>query len=129
LVALLLCVLSTATLAHHSTAAYADKTITIANAVVDRLIWANPHSVLWVNVKDSRGTVSRWGVESGSPSALSRIGWSRTSVKAGDTILVELFPARNGARVGRLARIVLPGGQELLDSVYKASPFDTVQKK
>jgi hypothetical protein len=129
LAALPLCALSTGAVAHHSTAAYAEKTITLNAAVVDRLIWANPHSVLWVNVKDSRGTVTRWGAESGSPSALSRIGWSRTSVKAGDTILVELFPAKNGARVGRLARIVLPGGKELLDSVYKASPFDTIQKK
>jgi hypothetical protein len=50
-------------------------------------------------------------------------------VKAGDVILVELFPAKNGSRVGRLARIVLPDGRELLDSVYKDSPFDTIQRK
>ncbi len=116
-------------LAHHSTAAYADKTITVKNAVVKKLVWSNPHSVLSFEVKDARGRVVTWGVESGSPSALSRVGWHRNSLKAGDTIAVELFPARNGARVGRLAKVVLPDGKELLDSLYNASPFDTVQKK
>jgi hypothetical protein len=115
--------------AHHSTVAYETATVTFRNAVVQRLVWANPHSVLWFEVKDGRGRVTTWAAESGSPSALSRVGWTRNSVKAGDAILVELFPARNGAKVARLARIVLPDGRELLDSVFKASPFDTIQKK
>src|SRR6185369_9711159 len=115
--------------AHHSTAAYEDKTVTLKGAVVESLIWANPHCVLWFEVKDARGRATRWASESGSPSALSRIGWHRNSLKRGDVILVELFPAKNGAHVSRLARVVLPDGKELLDSVFKASPFDTIQKK
>ena len=116
-------------LGHHSTAAYDTKTITVKNAVVTRFVWANPHSVIWFDVKDGRGRVTSWGVESGSPSALTRVGWSRTSLKPGDAIAVELFPAKNGAKVARLARVVLPDGKELLDSVFKASPFDTIQRK
>ena len=116
-------------LAHHSTAAYDTKTITLTNAVVKRFVWANPHSIIWFDVKDGRGRVTTWGAESGSPSALTRVGWSRTSLKPGDAIAVEMFPAKNGAKVARLARVVLPGGRELLDSVFKASPFDTIQRK
>ena len=115
--------------AHHSTAAYEATTITLKNAVATKLIWANPHSVVWFEVKDGRGRVTTWAAESGSPSALSRVGWNRNSVKAGDVITVELFPAKNGARVARLGRIVFADGRELLDSVFKASPFDTIQKK
>ena len=115
--------------AHHSTAAYDTKTITLKDAMVKRFVWANPHSVIWFDVKDGRGRVTTWGAESGSPSALTRVGWSRTSLKPGDVIVVELFPAKNGAHVARLARVVLPGGRELLDSVFKASPFDTIQRK
>jgi hypothetical protein len=114
---------------HHSTAAYESKTVTLKNAVVKKLAWANPHSVLSFDVKDARGRVTTWAAESGSPSALSRIGWNRNAVKAGDVITVELFPAKNGAHVARLARIVLADGRELQDSVFKASPFDTIQKK
>jgi hypothetical protein len=127
----LVLVVSTGTgaLGHHSTAAYDTKTITLKDAVVKRFVWANPHSVIWFDVKDGRGRVATWGAESGSPSALTRVGWSRTSLKPGDVIAVELFPAKNGAHVARLARVVLPGGKELLDSVFKASPFDTIQRK
>ena len=116
-------------LAHHSTAAYDTKTITLKNAIVKRFVWANPHSIIWFDVKDGRGRVTTWGAESGSPSALSRVGWTRASLKPGDAIAVELFPAKNGAHVARLARVVLPDGKELLDSVFKASPFDTIQRK
>jgi hypothetical protein len=118
------------TLAHHSTAAYDTKTITLKNAIVTRLVWANPHCVLWLEVKDGRGRAAAWGIESGSPSALTRVGWHRTVLKPGDAVAaVEVYPARNGAQVGRLAKVVLPGGRELLDSLYKDSPFDTIQRK
>ena len=115
--------------AHHSTAAYEATTITLKNAVVKKLAWTNPHSVVTFDVKEANGRLTTWTVESGSPSALSRTGWNRNSLKAGDVITVELFPAKNGAKVARLARIVTADGKELLDSVYKASPFDTIQKK
>ena len=127
---LVLCGTGSVALAHHSTAAYDTKTITLKNAIVKRLVWANPHCVLWFEAKDEKGRVAAWGIESGSPSALSRVGWHRSVLKPGDAIAaVEIYPARNGAHVGRLAKVVLPGGQELVDSLYKASPFDTVQRK
>jgi hypothetical protein len=121
---------SSMALAHHSTAAYDTKTITLKNAIVKRLVWANPHCVLWFEVRDGRGRVAAWGIESGSPSALTRVGWHRSVLKPGDAIAaVEIYPARNGAQVGRLAKVVLPGGRELLDSLYKDSPFETIQRK
>jgi hypothetical protein len=126
---MLVLALGSVTLAHHSTAAYGIRTITLKNAIVKRLVWANPHCIVSFDVKDDRGGMTRWDVESGSPSALSRVGWNRNSLNAGDTIAIEMFPAKNGAHVGRLAKIVRADGRELLDSLYKASPFDTVQKK
>lgn len=116
-------------LAHHSTAAYQTKTTTLTRAVVKKFAWQNPHCIVAFEAKDDRGRVMTWSVETGSPSALSRIGWSRNSIAVGDTIAVELYPAKNGAPVGRLARITLADGRELLDSLYKDSPFDTIQKK
>jgi hypothetical protein len=128
-IAILVFALGGAALAHHSTAAYQTKTTTLQRAVVKRFAWQNPHCILSFDVKDDRGRAATWSVESGSPSALSRIGWNRNSVKAGDTIEVEIYPAKNGAPIGRLAKITLAGGRELLDSLYKDSPFDTIQKK
>jgi hypothetical protein len=102
--------------AHHSAAAYDNATIVLNNATVKNVTWANPHTIVTFEVKDASGGVASWNAESGSPSALTRMGWNRNSLKAGDAITVELFPARNGARVGRLAKVVLAGGKELRDS-------------
>lgn len=124
-----LCAMCATTVAHHSTVAYKDTTAILKNATVKRLAWANPHCVLAFDVKDARGRVVTWNAESGSPSALSRVGWNRNALRSGDIISVELFPARNGSPVGRLAKVTFADGRELLDSLYKASPFDTVQRK
>ena len=102
--------------AHHSAAAYGDATIVLKNATIRGMVWANPHTILTFDVKDAKGGVATWTAESGSPSALTRMGWNRNSVKAGDPVAIELFPARNGARVGRLAKVILADGRELLDS-------------
>jgi uncharacterized protein YndB with AHSA1/START domain len=102
--------------AHHSAAAYDNSTVVLSNATVKNLVWANPHTILTFDVKDPKGIVATWNAESGSPSALTRMGWTRNSLKAGDQVTIELFPARNGAKVGRLAKVTLPGGKELRDS-------------
>ena len=127
--ALCIVAMDVAALAHHSTAAYQNKTKTLRSAVVKKFAWQNPHSIVSFDVKDERGRLVTWSVETGSPSALTRIGWNRNSIAVGDTIAVELFPAKNGAAIGRLAKITLADGRELLDSLYKGSPFETIQKK
>jgi hypothetical protein len=111
-----LAVMSTALSAHHSHAVYEDSPIALKNATVIGLIWANPHAILTFAVKDARGKAANWSAESGSPTSLSRIGWNRNSAKAGDAVTIELYPARNGARVGRLAKVIFPDGRVLLDS-------------
>ena len=102
--------------AHHSAAAYASSSIVLKNATVTDVVWANPHTILTFSVKNAKGEVTTWRAESGSPSAQTRVGWNRNSVKAGDAVTVALYPARNGARVGRLAKVTFPDGRELLDS-------------
>jgi hypothetical protein len=109
-------IMGAAASAHHSSAAYGNATIVLKDATIKNLVWANPHTVLTFEVKDAKGVAGTWNAESGSPSALTRMGWNRNSVKAGDRVTIELFPARNGAKVGRLSRVTLADGRELRDS-------------
>jgi hypothetical protein len=102
--------------AHHSSAAYGNTTIVLSSATIKSLAWANPHTIVTFDVKEAKGGVATWNAESGSPSALTRMGWNRNSLKAGDAVTIELFPARNGARVGRLAKVTFADGRELRDS-------------
>ena len=53
--------------AHHSTVAYAQKSIVLKNATITKLVWADPHIILMFVVKDANGATSNWSTESGSP--------------------------------------------------------------
>src|SRR4249920_1780446 len=102
--------------AHHSTVAYSLQSIVLKNATMTKVVWAHPHIVLTFTVKETNGAVSTWSTESGSPGSVARLGWNRNSVKPGDKVTIELFPAKNGAHVGRLKKVVFPDGRELLDT-------------
>ena len=102
--------------AHHSTVAYSEKPIVLKNATIAKVLWASPHIVLTFKVRETSGTVSGWSAETGSPGSVARVGWNRNSVKPDDKVTIELYPARNGAHVGRLRKVIFPDGRELVDT-------------
>jgi hypothetical protein len=103
--------------AHHGSATYdTQKVVVLKDATITKFIWANPHSIAMFDVKDDKGNVAHWAAEAGSPSALSLIGWTKNSLKAGDTVTVYTFQSKTGNTVGRLNKIVLPDGTTLKDS-------------
>jgi hypothetical protein len=102
--------------AHHGNVAYQDKPIDLKPGTVTQFMWTNPHSFIKFDVTNDKGEVEHWAVEAGSPSALTPRGWTKNSVKPGDTITVTVFQAKNGSTVGRLAKIVFPDGKMLHDS-------------
>ena len=49
--------------AHHSTAMFDwGKELPMANAVVERWEWTNPHTFLYVKVKEKDGKEHRWAL-------------------------------------------------------------------
>ena len=115
-IVLALAVLASSLSAHHSAVAYGPTSIALKNATMTRIVWAAPHIILSFAVKDAKGTASEWSAETGSPGSVARLGWNRNSLKVGDKVTVELFPARNGAHVGRLKKVIFTDGHELLDT-------------
>jgi hypothetical protein len=101
---------------HHSAVAYAPQSIVLKNATMMKVVWASPHIILSFTAKEPNGKATSWSVETGSPTSVARLGWNRNSVKAGDVVTVELFPAKNGAHVGRLKKVTFPDGHALLDT-------------
>jgi hypothetical protein len=57
--------------------------------------WINPHAWIHMDVKNPDGTVTRWMVEAGAPSALLRRGFTKNSLPAGSEIVVEGYQAKN----------------------------------
>ena len=103
--------------AHHGNVAYDMSKPAIFKATVTKFTWANPHSFIMFDAKDAKGNEQHWIVESGSPSSLSQIGWTRNTLQPSDVITVYLFRAKSGEPVGRLNKIVCPDGKELRDSI------------
>jgi hypothetical protein len=82
--------------AHHSFAAEYDSNKPIKfTGTVKKVSWVNPHAYIWVDVKDADGKVITWALETLSPNALARQGWTRTSLKEGEEVTVEGFAAKD----------------------------------
>jgi Family of unknown function (DUF6152) len=99
--------------AHHGNAAYDDKNPITIKGTVTEFEWTNPHAQIYLDVKDDKGNVVHWSVETYSPGKLVRAGWTKDIVKAGDHVSINLIPAKNGAPVGFLHKVILPSGKEL----------------
>lgn len=110
--------------AHHGNAAFDSATRMTVKGIVVNWLWASPHSVLTLDVKDDKGQAVRWAVEGGVPTSMSSNGWGRNSFKAGDEVTVTLTPAKNGRPIGRIEKVVLANGQTLLVTIPPDSPTE-----
>ena len=101
-------------LAHHSFAAEFDsaKPITLTG-VVTKVEWMNPHTHFYIDVKDENGKVINWDLETGSPNGLSRQGWTRNSLKVGDTVTVQAFHAKDGTSLASARQVTLTDGRKV----------------
>ena len=101
-------------IAHHAFAAEFDsnKTITVQGSVV-KVEWTNPHIWIYVDMKDAEGNTARWQCEGGSPNTLTRQGWTRDSLKAGERVSIEGFRAKNGSNTCNSRVVTTADGKRL----------------
>jgi hypothetical protein len=111
-------------LAHHSFAMFEPtKTLTF-KGTVKTFQWTNPHVILSVLVQpDGGGAAQEWALETTSPGVLTRAGWTRQSIKAGDRVSVVISPLRDGSHGGSLNSVtLLDTGQTLVPKFGKEEP-------
>ena len=95
-------------LAHHSfKAEYDDNHPIMLNGTLTKVSWKNPHVVLYLDVKDDTGKVTSWELELDSPNMLMSQGWKVDSLKPGDHLTANGFPAKNGAAIVNTRKIIL----------------------
>ena len=75
--------------------------------------WMNPHARFYVDVKDESGKVTNWELELGSPNGLMRRGWTRNSLKPGDSVIVEGYLAKDGSSLANARQITLADGRKV----------------
>ena len=93
-----LLVTATALVAHHSESAQFDTTKPIkVSGVVKKVEWMNPHIWFYVDVKDENGNVTTWGFSGLPPGMAVRRGFTKETLKVGETVVVQGFRAKDGS--------------------------------
>ncbi len=104
---------ASAAFAHHGTANYdTSKTVTVKGTVTD-FQFINPHVLIMMDGKDESGKPQKWQGELTSPNRLSRAGWTKSSIKPGDTISINGYPTKSGSPEIWIQKVVLESGEEL----------------
>lgn len=105
---------------HHSTAPFDLSRVVRIEGVVKMFRWQNPHAALTIE-----GTASDdhpdglWTVEMTAPNVLINEGWKRTSLQAGDEVVMfvnplrEARPLRDGSHGGLYVGVILADGSTL----------------
>jgi len=84
--------------AHHSVAGQfdVDKTVKLSGTV-SRVDWINPHTYVYLDVKESNGSVTTWKLESLPVAMMRKAGLSRQLILGeGQKVAISAHPARNG---------------------------------
>ncbi len=100
--------------AHHGNAAYdPDKTVTM-KVTITGFEFGNPHVQVFFDTKDEDGKVRHWNCEGTNPAMLTRIGWTKDTLKPGDQVTVVIHPNKNpDVTVVGLVKVILASGQVL----------------
>jgi len=96
--------------AHHSFAMF-DKTVEkVATGQVVRWTFNNPHSWLYINVKNKDGSETLWGFEGSSPTQLLQRGINGFTFEPGSTVTVQYCPLKDGRPGGGIGCVKLANG-------------------
>ncbi len=101
--------------AHHSSEPFYDDTQEVeVVGTVTRFNFRNPHSFLYIEGENDDGEMVEWEVELGGAVSMSRRGWTRETIKAGDPIRVVGNPSRAPGTFGLCcAELTQPDGSPI----------------
>lgn len=97
--------------AHHSHAMF-DMTLEVTlTGTINKVVFRNPHVMMFVDVKKPDGQVESWSVEMSTIESELRRGLDKDTLKTGDKVTVKLHPLRDGRKGGNYASITTADGK------------------
>ena len=94
----LILVCATSATSHHSFAGvYDESRLVTVSGVVTQFKFVNPHAMMYMDVTDASGKVSKWTVEFAGRLNLSNVGWTENSIKSGERVTVTGNPTHTGS--------------------------------
>jgi hypothetical protein len=99
-------------LAHHSFAAEYDinKPCKLTG-VVTKFDLTNPHSWIYIDVKDEKGNVVNWGFETANPNSLYRRGYRKGMIMPGVVVIIQGYLAKDGSHTGNAHVLTFEDGR------------------
>jgi len=80
---------------------------------VTELQFANPHVLVFFDVKTKEGAMEKWSGWLTAPNKLARAGWTKRTLGPGDQITIAGTPHKGGSRILQIRKLVSPDGKEL----------------
>lgn len=106
------CAFGSAAFAHHSFAMFDNSKKIDVKGTVKEIQWTNPH--VWLEmVVDENGQQKTYDFEGGAVAVLKRFGWTKDTVKAGDTIVLTAHPFKDGKAGGSIDFVTLADGRKV----------------
>jgi hypothetical protein len=99
--------------AHHGGAAFDQGQSVTYQATMTELQFNNPHVLLFFDVKNAKGETENWSGWLTAPNKLSRAGWTKRTLNAGDKVTVTGTPHKAGSHVIQIRKLVGPDGKDL----------------
>ncbi len=102
--------------AHHSYAMFDMQKDVRLEGTVREYQWTNPHIWIQLLVRDAGGHEVEWAIECNSTNTMSRVGWTRRTLKAGDRISVVIHPLKTSDEPGGALVSAVINGRTLTES-------------
>ena len=100
--------------AHHSFSAAFDETKPVnLQGTVTKVELVNPHSWIWMDVKEEDGAVNNWGLEGGPPVNLFRNGVTKATLPVGSEIKIFGYQAKSGENKAVAVFFEYPDGRKI----------------
>jgi uncharacterized protein YdeI (BOF family) len=105
--------MSPALSAHHGGAAFDQTKNVTFQGTMTELQFANPHVLLFFDVKNDKGETENWSGWLTAPTKLARAGWTKRTLEPGDKVTIEGRPHKAGSKVVQIRKLIGPDGMEL----------------
>ena len=119
---------TTVLVAHHSEAAQFDTTKPIkVSGVVKKVEWMNPHIWFYVDVKDESGNATTWGFSGLPPGMAVRRGFTKDTLKIGETVVVQGFRAKDGSNNASGNILTFADGRQVFPGALEVGALPTTK--
>ena len=109
--------------AHHAFSAEFDAQQPLEiKGVVTKFELVNPHSWLYLDVKQPDGTVANWGFEFGAPFSLKEKGITKKTLTPNTEVTIQGFKAKSGKNFGYAVTTILPDGSSVKTGGAQVAP-------